>query len=71
MQEICGGDRDGKMALGQSTVFYKATDIAENRVHRQDVVRAYCKLESCRGEFLLQYFGFFKRDTACFPFLLR
>ena len=56
MQEIGRGGRDG--AQYQSTVFYNATDIGENRVHLQDAVRAYCKLESCRREFLLQYFGF-------------
>jgi superfamily II DNA helicase RecQ len=60
MQEFGRAGRDGKG--GRATLFFNASDIARQTV--DPAMRDYCKLESCRKEFLMEYFNSSKPQTS-------
>lgn len=54
VQEIGRAGRDGELA--EATLYYNNSDISTN-THVNDDMRQYCRLVTCRRQFILQHFG--------------
>ena len=56
IQEIGRCGRDGLPST--ATLFYNRQDVAPNKSHLHSSMKEYCDLQSCRREFLINFFGF-------------
>ena len=55
VQEIGRAGRDGKTA--KASLYYNASDLGNNKKHLTDNMRLFCKLDTCRRAFVMDYFG--------------
>ena len=55
MQEIGRAGRDGQPAT--ATLMYNKSDIGANKKHLAENMRTFCKIATCRREFLLEQFN--------------
>ena len=56
IQEIGRAGRDGSPAV--ATLFYNMTDISNSAKGMTDEMKNFCKLDTCRRDYLCQHFGF-------------
>ena len=65
LQEIGRAGRTG--LLSKTVLYYNYSDIANNKKHVQDEMKAYCKSEVCLQQQILGYLGFsrVKQENCC------
>ena len=65
VQEIGRAGRTG--LLSKAVLYYNYSDIANNKKHVQDEMKAYCKSEVCLRQQILEYLGFsrVKQENCC------
>lgn len=66
MQEIGRAGRTGLPS--NATMYYIMADIANNKVHIEETIKKYCRIEdTCLRKYVLKYFGFngIKQDNCC------